>query len=225
VRFLTQQDSEPVHSRFVALDKLVIEHDHRLQVFCKTKSVKSGQLLAGTDRDPPGIPDRTGDDNALGIAAEVTGKAHSGYDYWALAKNGDFYSLGSLFEDERYQNSIFFNTRIVQITEALLYCKKLYSRLGFPLNSSVRMRITHGGLQGRVLTASGTRAFSMLFKDSTRENQVSTEIEFLLANVEADLIDLVKRLAEPLFLIFNFGHFEHQIYEQIITDFVAGKVT
>jgi len=87
------------------------------------------------------------------------------------------------------------------------------------------MRITHGGLQGRVLTASVTRAFTMLFKDSTRENQVSTEIEFLLANVEADLIDLVKRLAEPLFLIFNFGHFEHQIYEQIITDFVAGKVT
>ena len=106
-----------------------------------------------------------------------------------------------------------------------LHSSGFHSRLGFPLNSSVRMRITHGGLQGRVLTASGTRAFSMLFKDSTRENQVSTEIEFLLANVEADLIDLVKRLAEPLFLIFNFGHFEHQIYEQIITDFVAGKVT
>jgi len=32
-------------------------------------------------------------------------------------------------------------------------------------------------------------------------------------------------LAEPLFLIFDFAHFEQQIYEQLVTDFVAGKVS
>lgn len=58
-----------------------------------------------------------------GIRAEVAfdRSAFSGrpsYDYWALRSNGDFYLLQSLFEDDRTENKVFFNTRIVRVTES-----------------------------------------------------------------------------------------------------------
>ena len=36
---------------------------------------------------------------ADGIVAEIAINDRSSYDYWAIRRNGDFYSLGSLFED------------------------------------------------------------------------------------------------------------------------------
>jgi len=69
-----------------------------------------------------------------GIRAEVAilDRSLSGrpsYDYWALRSNGDFYLLQSLFEDQRAENKIFFNTRIVRVTEALLFAANLYEHL------------------------------------------------------------------------------------------------
>lgn len=52
------------------------------------------------------------------------------YDYWAVRTDGAFYLLQSLFEDERAEGMLFFNTRIVRVTEALLFGHKLYSGLG-----------------------------------------------------------------------------------------------
>jgi hypothetical protein len=65
-----------------------------------------------------------------GIIAEVPAPAFNSYDYWALRRNGDFYLLQSLFEDDRTSGYIFYDTRIVRLTETLLYCARLYTQLG-----------------------------------------------------------------------------------------------
>jgi hypothetical protein len=58
------------------------------------------------------------------------GDQRTSYDYWALRKSGDFYLLQSLFEDGRDRGALFFNTRIVRVTEALLFARNLYTALG-----------------------------------------------------------------------------------------------
>jgi hypothetical protein len=56
----------------------------------------------------------------------MTGRAS--YDYWALRENGVFYLLQSLFEDDRDANAIFFNSRLVRVTESLLFAANLLGR-------------------------------------------------------------------------------------------------
>jgi hypothetical protein len=74
---------------------------------------------------------------AGGVVAEVKIQAdHPGllnrpsYDYWTVRRNGSFYMLRSMFEDQHGKSGeLFFNTRIVQITELLLFLTRLYLRL------------------------------------------------------------------------------------------------
>ena len=158
-----------------------------------------------------------------GIFAEV-GPEDKAYDYWALRKNGDFYLLKTLFEDERKPEEIFFNTRIVRITETLLYCARLYSRLGVSTAALINVVIRHGGLKGRVLTTSSPgRNLSQGY--SSTEDEVTTETQFPLARVESDLVELVKEFCRPLFMVFDFFELSDEVYEDIVNRFVSGKVT
>jgi hypothetical protein len=44
-------------------------------------------------------------------------------------------------------------------------------------------------------------------------------------NLYSDLVGLVEKLCEPLFVLFNFAHFERKKYEgSIVANFIAGKV-
>ncbi|MGY4467760.1 hypothetical protein ACVWWK_003469 [Bradyrhizobium sp. LB9.1b] len=57
-----------------------------------------------------------------GIRAEVSigheeEEGRKSYDYWALRSSGDFFLLQSLFEDSRRPTEIFFDTRIVRVTD------------------------------------------------------------------------------------------------------------
>ena len=74
------------------------------------------------------------------------------YDYWALTRNGDFYILISLFEDDRTRGELYLDTRIIRTTEAILHCLNIYKAFGVEPSASVVLTITHGGLKGRVLT-------------------------------------------------------------------------
>jgi hypothetical protein len=169
----------------------------------------------------PDRPRPTGE----GIVADIA-EEHD-YDYWTLTKQGDFYALMSLFEDKRVQaeNVIFFNTRIVRITEALLYCSGLYRALGANGNSLVRFGLRHGGLRGRELTAAGDRAVSMYERVNPQEDEVDTEVQFLLGTLESQLIELVQKLCEPLFMVFDFARFERSIYGDIVGKFLKGQAT
>jgi hypothetical protein len=158
-----------------------------------------------------------------GIVAEIHGRDQISYAYWTLTKQGDFYSLIDLFEDHRRENAIFFNTRIVRTTETLLYCSRLFRGLGANGNTRVVLKIRHGGLKGRVLEAASV--FSALGRQLSTEDESASEVSFVLSDLDRDLVDLVEKLCAPLFLLFNFQRFGKVTYQQIVTDFVNGKVT
>ncbi len=159
-----------------------------------------------------------------GIVAEVAVGPKGRYDYWMLRRNGDFYLLKSLFEDERQPNQIFFNTRIVRITEALLYCGRLYTRLGLPAETTINIGVRHGGLKGRVLGAVGNRELWPI-KQTITENEIYTEVATTLEGIERDLVDLVESLTQPLFVLFDFFDLSREVLEDIVNKFVEGKAT
>jgi cellulose biosynthesis protein BcsQ len=172
------------------------------------------------DNRPELRPRPTGE----GIVADI--KTGHAYDYWTLTKQGDFYGLMSLFEDRRVEGGkvIFFNIRIVRVAEALLYCSRLYRALGANGNSLVRFGLRHGGLKGRELTATENRAW-LGENTNLHEDEVDTEIQFLLGTLESQLVDLVQKLCEPLFMVFDFARFERSIYADIVGRFLKGEVT
>ncbi|MFC1871297.1 hypothetical protein ACFLYF_02705 [Chloroflexota bacterium] len=164
-----------------------------------------------------------------GIVAEVTIKdtdRRQSYDYWTLNKNGDFYLLISILEDTRKENNIFFNTRIVRITEALLHSARLYSSLNVPRDAHYLVGIRHGGLKGRVLSTSSTAKRVPPSGDTgSSEDEVYIEVETTIEQTESKLIELVEQYTQPLFVLFNFFELNRGVLEQVVNDFVEGKVT
>jgi len=159
-----------------------------------------------------------------GIVAEVAVGPKGKYDYWTLRCNGDFYLLKSLFEDEQQPNQIFFNTRIVRITEALLYCGRLYTRLGLPAETTINIGVRHGGLKGRVLGAVGNRVL-LPIKRTITGNEIYAEVATTLEGIERDLVDLVESLTQPLFVLFDFFDLSREVLEDIVNKFVEGEAT
>ena len=62
---------------------------------------------------------------ADGIVASIQPDTKESFDYWSIRTNGDFYFLGSLYEDDRQPGQVgqlfFFDTRTIRATEAILY--------------------------------------------------------------------------------------------------------
>jgi len=145
------------------------------------------------------------------------------YDYWALRKNGDFYLLQSLFEDMRAQDVIFFNTRIVRVTESLMFASNLYTHLGVPPEERISIRVTHRGLAGRTLTAIGNR--SLMFRKRSIESVSESEIVTVLGTMKQTLVDDVRKLLESLFLLFEFQSFNESIYRDIVRRFEGGETS
>jgi len=151
------------------------------------------------------------------------------FDYWTLNKSGDFYALVELFDDsgqDRSGQNLFFDTGILRATEALLHCAGLYKALGVEPNAHVEMTVRYGGLRGRILTDASPSRRNFPRYRNLHEDEVSVPpITFALGAAEMEIVDLVKKLCEPLFVIFDFAIFGDDIYEQIVTNFVNGKVT
>jgi len=161
---------------------------------------------------------------ADGIVARIT-RAKQSFDYWAIKRNGDFYFAGSLFEDQLPpEEQLYFNTRIVRVTEALLYCVRLYTSLGVDRSTKVTLAVRHSGLKGRVLTASTSNRYMSLPRRA-EENMIDTEITATLDEIEAKLVENVKQLVAPVFMLFDFFVLDPSVYENIVNRFVQGEVT
>ena len=146
------------------------------------------------------------------------------YDFWALRKDGSFYLLKTLYEDNRTENKIFFNTRIVRTAEMLMFLSRLYKHLGIPEQSKVSFSISHNGLEGRHLSATSNRMMFHTYGPS-KENTVNSEIIVDLASLDESISTLVSDLLSPLFVIFDFFELEQKMYEEIVESFKAGRVT
>lgn len=177
-----------------------------------------GVFLDGRDEDRPRP-------KVDGIVAEIAANERPSYDYWTIRRDGDFYLLQSLFEDQRESGSIFFNTRIVRVTEALLYCVRLYARLGVPSTATVNVAVRHGRLRGRHIKAveSNWPALHLEQKQPTTEDEVYGEIVVPLGKIESDLTGLVKELTAPLFMVFDFFEVPDQVYAYLVNNFVEGR--
>lgn len=163
-----------------------------------------------------------------GIRAEVSVAEKSfigrpSYDYWALRQNGDFYLLQSLFEDDRDANAIFFDTRIVRVTESFLFAANLYESLAVPGDTKVSIRITHRGFEGRSLkSASPLR--SVISRRPATAGISQSEVVEQVGQLRENVVENVRRVTEPLFMLFDFAQFAPRVYDEIATSFAKGHV-
>jgi TIR domain-containing protein len=160
-----------------------------------------------------------------GIKAEISiaeGDRKS-FDYWAARSNGDFYLLQSLFEDSRKPNQIFFDTRVVRVTECLMFIEGLYSKLGVPPEARVGIQITHGGLKGRELSSASSNRH-IFSHGPAEENESVSEITTILGTMGETRVDDVRKIVEPMFMLFNFMQFNASVYEDIVRNFERGII-
>ena len=146
------------------------------------------------------------------------------YDYWILRENGDFYTLLSLYEDTQWKQKVFVTTRIVRVTEAFLHCAGLYKQLGLDRSDRINLRIRHSGLKERVLE-SPTSLGRLRPKPCLAVNEVSTQVEVSIQQIEEDIVQLVKQACGELFVVFDFTEIPHSIFERSVTGFVAGTLS
>lgn len=179
-----------------------------------------GWPLGVISNDKEYHPKPTVDGIVAKISLEDEGRDEGSYDYWTIRKDGSFYLLKSLFED-RKPGYIFYDTRIIRITEALLYAVRLYSGLKVKPESLIRIGIRHGGLKDHILSSAVGRE---IFTRKSDEDKVYTEIDTTLEKIESDLVDLVEEFTQPLFIIFNFFKIEKESLKKIVDDFVAGRI-
>jgi len=158
-----------------------------------------------------------------GIRAEIPPLAHrSDYHYWTIHSNGSFYMAEGLFEDMKSEEHvIFYNTRIVKVAEAFLYCNLLSKNLGYDGNTRFRVGIKHFGLEKRRLSAIGRLS---RHRGVSTENEISGEIEIQLNEIDDNLVFLVKNFIEPLLILFDYFELSNVDYEDIINKIINGRV-
>lgn len=165
---------------------------------------------------------------ADGIKTEIESNIADMYDYWVLRNNGDFYLMKSLFEDNgrRWQKNtvIAFNTRIQRATEILSYCHRLYEMFGLESATKIGITIKVGGLKNRTLTSS-TNRFLSRENSVCIESEIENSIRVELSDIQENIVSLVKELMEPLFLLFGFQQFADSVYEDIVTNYINGRIT
>lgn len=145
------------------------------------------------------------------------------YDYWSVRNNGDYFLLKSLFEDKRNKDAIFFNTRIVRVAESLMFINNLYNNLGVSPETKLSIRITHRGFSGRTLTSSNLNRDIIPATSNADESQVQIVNE--LGSLNDHIVNNVKTITAPLFILFDFKEFHDSIYNEIVTLYKEGKVS
>lgn len=169
---------------------------------------------------PRPLPDGIRAELAFGGEPDATRES---YDYWALRTTGDFFLLQSLFEDLRAKDAVYFNTRIVRITEALQFASNLYEHLGVPEEARISVRVTHRGLAGRVLQSSSPSRH--IRKASTTSEESVTELTFSRKEFASNPVGHVQRVAAPMFMLFDYKTFDDSVYLNIVSRFLRGEVT
>lgn len=158
---------------------------------------------------------------AIGAGEDISDRRS--YDYWHLRQTGDFYFLHSLFEDERAENAIFFDTRVVRTTELILFLSRLYSRLEVPDPTRVSITVTYRGLKDRRLNSANRMRYMSGERTST-EDSVTTTVECSVAELQSKLEEQVRALLEPLFVLFDFFELTDTVWKELVDNFVEGQV-
>lgn len=109
------------------------------------------------------------------------------------------------------------------MAESLLFGANLYGHLGVTPATRVSIRVVHRGLKDRQL---GSSSFNRLIRSAaTREEESQSEIVLEIGQIQPELVDGVRKVTEPLFMLFDFSEFSEEIYIDIVRRFEAGEVT
>lgn len=162
-------------------------------------------------------PRPTGD----GITAQVM--TTDQFDFWTLTTRGWAYLLQSLFEDKKATKDqyLFFDTRIVRVTEVFLYCRNLLKRLGVSPDEEVTVTIRHAGLRGRQLISANRMRDVHAGKAAVDERTDSIVVQ--LADLDGDLVPIVKSLLDPLFSLFDFFQLSDRVYRELVEAYAANR--
>ena len=106
----------------------------------------------------------------------------------------------------------------------LLFLSKLYGNLGVAKDCTITFKIQHSGLKGRYMSATSDRS---LWRPPgpAREDLIDTQIVTTLNSINDDISELVFKLLSPVFVLFDFFEIERGIHDEIVHNFVNGKVT
>jgi hypothetical protein len=150
------------------------------------------------------------------------------FDFWSLDRRGYFYLLRALEEDSddrvKPETSVYFDTRIWRIAEALLHCSHLYQALDVAAETEIRIQIVHTGLQGRKLIASDTiRAITMSGRIS-HENESLWAKTVPLGTIEPNIETLVGEISGQLFMLFEFWEPQPEVWKGVLQAFLGARV-
>lgn len=150
------------------------------------------------------------------------------FDYWSLKTDGSFYSLSSLFEDTRKPNCLFFDTRIIKITEVFLFARNLYSEFNLEKTETIEFLFRHGGLKNRLIMPANQSRI-ILHEYRSDEDEVGKPRDTIFTNlneIDSNIASLVKRVTDKLFEQFSFFNtiLEQKIIDEIVINFKNGKI-
>lgn len=157
------------------------------------------------------------------ITADSSAMERTSYDFWKAFGDGRFYTLMSLFEDQRAENSLFWDTRTVRTTEVLLLLARLYRRLNASDNDQVSVTFRHGGLRGRTLGVANRGRIAPMHPE-TSEDIVETPVTTTVSGLETDITTLVRSVIDPLLTVFDFYAIGSEILDNIIEGYLVGEV-
>lgn len=164
--------------------------------------------------------------NNTGIVARVIDDRRGSVDYWSWHEDGAFYLYKTIFEDDRSKKSLFFDTRIIRITETLMYLRNFYALAGIDPTGVIQITIKHAGLRDRVLTAANSSR--LLFGDyrCTEEDECIVTLRATIESLHnrAALIELVKQFTQKLFRLYDFFVLSDKVLDDIAGNYLEGKI-
>jgi hypothetical protein len=150
----------------------------------------------------------------------------SSFDYWTLSESGNYYLVTSLFEDQRTENKIFVDSRIVRVTESFMHLSLLYKHLGFNDDTILKISFRHVGLKGRGLAFANQARMMFMFENKTSGiDEVITPLSVRLGDLNKNIHELVYKVISELMVMFDFFKPSRiEVVDPIVSDFVAGKI-
>ena len=110
---------------------------------------------------------------------------------------------------------MFVDTRVVRVTEALMFCERLYKALGVADDAKVSIEVVHRGLAGRVLSVASSRRHILPAKSASDVGRAQVVVP--VSDLGPHLTDYVVKIVEPLLMLFDFRQLNRKVYEGLVT--------
>ena len=104
-----------------------------------------------------------------------------------------------------------------------MFCASIYENIGVAADAPLSVRVSHSGLAQRSLTTASQARH--VFPTTTTENLSVTDLQTSISALRERLVESVMQVLEPMFMLFDFKRFDRKVYEEIVRNFVAGRVS